>query len=267
MKVVKINESQSKRLFEAYKEGFSFDELTMIADSAFGQEDNSVPQMAYCRKWLGQPSFMGSSRAVFTLSDNIVLKLAYGSKYFAGIDQNQIEYELFERTNSPLLARVYDCDKNFTYLVCESVVPAELVDFEQIIGIPFYRQYQQNSIKDESPYSRHSGDKTIGYNEYFGDRIKNPGEKTQGECLYDIFAYIEANDVLHEDCFNVRIEKAILNNKWLKEFRELIKQIGVGDFSRVDNFGIVNRDGKPSIVLLDAGLTLRVWQKHYKSNY
>lgn len=266
MKVIKINESQSKRLFEAYREGFSFDELTMIADSAFGGEDNSVPQMAYCRKWLGQPTFMGSSRAVFTLSDNIILKLAYGKKYFAGIDQNRMEYELFERTKSPLLARIYDCDKNFTYLVCESVVPAELVDFEQIIGIPFQRTFRQNSIKSGDPDSQHGGDKTIGYNKYFGDNIKDSYQWTEGECLYDIFAYIEANDVLHEDCFNIRIEKAILNNKWLKEFRELIRQIGVGDFSRVDNFGIVNRDGKPTIVLLDAGLTLEVWQKHYKGN-
>lgn len=264
MKVIKINESQSKRLFEAYREGFSFDELTMIADSAFAQEDNSVPQMAYCSKWLGQPTFMGSSRCVFTLSDNVILKLAYGSKYFAGIDQNRMEYELFEKTKSPLLARVYDCDKNFTYLVCESVVPADAVDFEQIVGMPFYRFYQQNSVKDESPYSYNKGDRTVGYNEYFGNEIKTPGERAQGNYVYEILCYIESVDVLHEDYFNLNMEKAILNNKWLREFRELIRQVGVGDFCRVDNFGIVNRDGKPTIVLLDAGLTMGVWMKHYK---
>jgi hypothetical protein len=264
MKVIKINESQQKRLFEAYREGFSFDELTAIADSAFADEDNSVPQMAYCRKWLGQPSFMGSSRAVFTLSDNIVLKLAYGSKYFAGIDQNQMEYELFERTKSPLLARVYDCDKNFTYLVCESVVPAESEDFEKIVGIPFQMTYRQNSIKSEDPDSNHGGDKTVGYNKYFGNNIKSPYEWTENHCLYDIFCYIEANDVLHENCFDIRYEREILNNKWLKNFRELIKEIKVGDFCKVNNFGIVNRDGKPNIVLLDVGLTIGVWMKHYK---
>lgn len=265
MKLIKINESQEKRLFEAYKEGFSFDELTTIADSAFADEDNSVPQMAYCRKWLGEPTFMGSSRCVFTLSDNVVLKLAYGGMYKAGIDQNRMEYELYEKTKSPLIAKIYDCDKNFTYLVCESVIPAEPVDFEKIVGIPFYRAYQQNSVKNKSFYSYHDGDTTVGYNKYFGKGIKSPGQEVEGYCLSEIMAYIESNDVLHEDCFSLEIEKMIINNKWLKAFRELIRQTGVGDFCKVNNFGIVNRDGKPNIVILDAGLTLGVWMKHYKS--
>ena len=114
MKKIIINESQKRRIFEAYREGFSFDELTAIADKAPAENNSSIPQMNYCIKWLGDPVSRGSSRCVFTLSDNMILKLAFGNKYKAGRDQNRMEYELFESTKSPLLARVYDCDKNYT---------------------------------------------------------------------------------------------------------------------------------------------------------
>ena len=269
MKKIIINESQKRRIFEAYREGFSFDELTAIADEAFGKEDNSVPQMAYCRKWLGQPVSMGSSRCVFTLSDNIILKLAYGRKYQAGIDQNMMEYEIFERTKSPLLARVYDCDDNYTYLVCENVVPARLEDFEMIIGIPFYSHYTQNSVQVEDPSSRHSGDVGIGFNKYFGDKIKEPRERYEGDAsLTTIFSYIEAVDVTYENHYDRVIEDIIDSNEWLSEFRKLVKECKFGDFSMsVANFGIVNRNGQPNIVILDPGLTVGVWKKHYTANY
>ena len=264
MKLVKINESQHKRLFEGYREGFSFEELSIIADSAFADEDNSLPQFEYCRKWLGEPVSMGSSRCIFMLSDNVVLKLAYGGRYKAGIDQNKHEYLLFNQVKSPLFVRIYDSDKNFTYLVCENVIPCEPVDFEKIIGIPFYREYHQKTYPQVDRYSYNYGHTTVGYDKYFGKNLRRFGENVKGYCLHDIMAYIEANYVLHEDCFNMEIEKMILHNKWLKEFRELIRKTEVGDFCKHDNFGIVNRDGKMNIVVLDAGMTMDVWYKHYK---
>lgn len=267
MKKIIINESQKRRIFEAYREGFSFDELTAIADEAFGKEDNSVPQMAYCRKWLGEPVSMGSSRCVFTLSDNIILKLAYGRKYQAGIDQNMMEYEIFERTKSPLLARVYDCDDNYTYLVCENVVPATDEDFEMVVGIPFYSHYHQNSTQQEDPASRHGGDRKIGFNEYFGDDIKQPIELYEGgACLTEIFSYIEEVDVLNSYYYDEKIEDIINNNEWLTELRRLVRECKFGDFSsNIGNFGLVNRYGQPNIVILDPGLTIGVFKKHYTS--
>lgn len=261
MKIIKINESQSKRLFEAYKEGFSFDELTMIADSAFADEDNSVPQMAYCRKWLGQPTSMGSSRCVFTLSDNIILKLAYGGYYKAGIDQNRAEYELYEKTKSPLLPIIYDCDKNFTYLVCENVIPAVEEDFEKILGIPFYNEYKQHSLPKKNPYSMNGGDAKVGYNKYFTN-LKQYGARSI-VTIYSIMAYMEANYVLHEEYFDKDIELAIIRSKWLTELRNLIKQTEIGDFCKFDNFGMVNRNGTPTLVILDSGMNMDVWKKHY----
>ena len=42
MKLIKINESQQKRLFEAYREGFSFDELAVLVNDAFSDEEASA---------------------------------------------------------------------------------------------------------------------------------------------------------------------------------------------------------------------------------
>jgi hypothetical protein len=263
MKVIKINESQKNRLFEAYQEGFSLKELSMIADSAFANEDNSVPQMEYCRRWLGYPDSMGSSRCVFTLNDNLVLKLAYGRRYEAGIDQNLQEYTLFQVVDSPLLARVFNYDKNFTFLVSEAVLPCTEEDFEKILGIPFYHFYHQNSVQSSDDFSRNNGDKKIGFNKYF-DNIKKPNEMSELS-MTDILMYIEANYVLGEEYYDKNCQDAINKSQWLQEFIKLVIDTKMSDFVQLANFGIVNRDGNPTIVVLDSGLNLDVWEKHYKS--
>ena len=259
MKLIKINESQKKRLFEAYKEGFSLETLTMIADSAFAEEDNSIPQMRYCTQWLGYPDSMGSSRAVYTLNDNMVLKLAYGERYFAGIDQNRAEYEVFQQVDSPLLARIFYHDKNFTYLVSESVLPCTEEDFEKILGIPFYHTYYQNTPK--VPNSSDNGDAEIGFNKYF-DKLKQPFESSELS-MSDIFTYIECNYVTDEPYYDKNAHDAINNSQWLKDFVNLVIDTKMSDFVSIENFGMVNRDGKPMIVVLDSGLNMDVWEKHY----
>jgi hypothetical protein len=262
MKLIKINESQQKRLFEAYQEGFSFDELTTIADSAFADEDNSVPQMTYCTKWLGRPTFMGSSRCVFTLSDNIILKLAYGKRYRAGIEQNKMEYLVHNQFKSPLWARLYDHDKNYTYLVCENAIPAEPVDFEKILGIPFYERYMQNSSKTKDINSKNGGDYSVGYNEYF-DSLKDQNEEVKGVYMYQIMGYLEANYVLDENWWNASIEDAIYNSEWLTKLKNLIRETKIADLCNPNNYGVVNRDGKPTLVIIDGGMNMSVWQKFY----
>ena len=261
MKLIKINESQKKRLFEAYKEGFSLETLTMIADSAFAEEDNSIPQMRYCTQWLGYPDSMGSSRCVYTLSDNMVLKLAYGKRYKAGIDQNLQEYTLFNVVDSPLLTRVFYYDKNFTFLVSESVLPCTYEDFEKILGIPFHNVYHQNSERIMDTDSPNYGDIEVGYNKYF-DNIRKPNEFSVLSMI-DIFTYIECNYVTDDPYYDKTIEDAINKSQWLQEFVKLVQQTKMSDFVQIENFGIVNRDGKPMIVVLDSGLNLDVWEKHY----
>jgi len=228
-KIIKINESQRSRLFEAYREGFSFEVLSSLGNEPNGGEK----QFSYCEKWLGGADSYGSSRCVFTLSDGIILKLAISDNYEAGKAQNRLEYETYMKYKSPMIARVFDCDENFTYLVCENVVPCEEEDFEEILGIPFLNW-------DE-----------IG--------AKSPS-------INDCLVWIELNYVLDEPYPNLKIQRLIKRTPWLKNFLNFVIDSGVSDFcDTVNNFGMVNRDGNPTIVLLDTGMNLDIWEEHYNN--
>ena len=262
MKIIKINESQKKRLFEAYQQDFSFEQLAMIADSAFASgTDGSELQIRYCTKYLGYPFSMGSSRAVYTLSDNFVLKLAYGRMYRAGIDQNRVEYNIYNQLSSPLLPRIFHHDKNFTFLVSESVIPCKAVDFEKLLGMPFYETYTQNSSKINDVDSLYGGDYEVGYNKYF-DNLKGKGQ-TENMNFSVILSYLNNKYVRFDTSYDPNIEEAIKNNSWLTELRNLVQKTRISDLGQIDNFGIVNRNGKPMIVILDTGFNFDVLLKHY----
>lgn len=264
MKKVKINESQYRMLFEGYQESFSFEELSMLGDGILNGEDNSVPQITYCRKMLGEPDSMGSSRVVFTLDDNYVLKLAYGKKYFAGIEQNEAEYKLYQAVNSPLLTRILYCDRNFTYLVSESVLPAEPVDFEKIFGIPYRDTWEQHTMP-----SRHFQDSTIGFDKYF-DGLKEYDEDYRGISVSDILDYIhvtysqrDRTREIPQAFLDKEYEEIIDNNLWFSELKRLAIETTISDYTSIENFGVVNRDGNPTIVILDSGFNKGIWKKYY----
>ena len=264
MKIIKINESQKSRLFEAYREGFSLDNLTMMADTAFAMgEDESDGQMKYCTHWLGYPSSMGSSRAVYTLSDSLVLKLAYGNKYRAGIEQNRVEFEVYNQVDSPLVPKIFYHDKNFTYLVCENVVPAEAEDFEQYLGMPYYDYYKQHTKRCDDFESPNKGDLTIGFDRYFPNLKKYNQYNDEEFSVREIIWYLEDNYSNGGGFFNNKIEKIILSKPWLRQLKELMQKTNMSDLSQIGNFGIVNRDGNPMIVVLDSGFNMDVYLKHY----
>lgn len=271
MKIIKINESQKNRLFEAYQDGFSLETLSMIGDSGFADEDNSVPQMAYCTKWLGYPDSLGSSRAVYTLTDNFVLKLAYGHMYLGGREQNRVESEVFKAINSPLLPRIMYCDDNYTFLVVENVIPAKYVDFEKILGMPYFGTYTQQSLRLDDPDSKFGGDYEIGYDKYFDD-LKSRDEGDWEINALRIITHIEWVYSMGRGYSNdpsiVRwqkiVENIIANNEWFSELKELVQKTKMTDLTRIENFGIVNRNGKPLIVVIDSGLNKDVYKKFYE---
>ena len=258
MKKVKINESQYKMLLEGYQESFSFDELSMLGDGLLNGEDNSVPQMTYCRKMLGEPDSMGSSRAVFTLDDNCILKLAYGKKYLAGIEQNEAEWKLFQDIDSPLLVKILYHDRNYTYLVSESVLPAEPVDFEKILGIPYRSTWEQHTMP-----SRHFQDSTIGFDKYF-DNLKEFDEDYEGISVFDLLNYIHIKYTnKYDKLYKPEYEEFINKNLWFKEIKRLALYSTIADYVNIRNFGIVNRDGNPTIVILDSGFNENIWMTYY----
>lgn len=250
MKKLIINESQKERLFEAYSEGFSFKKLEMIGWVS-GDE-----QVKYCEKYLGSMHNRGSSRCTFTLSDNMILKLAYGMRE-AGIEQNKNEFKLYESSDTPLLPRIYKHDDEFTYLVCENVIPATTVDFEKFFGVPFYGVYYHNSQKQ--PRLRGGGDEEVGFNEYFDDNIQ-PGAVSHLS-IYELLTYIE--DDMRNGVKNDRFDSIIESSWWLSEVAELSKKYDLIDLGSIENFGMVNRDGYPLIVILDSGFNQDVMGKYY----
>lgn len=259
MKRIIINESQKKRILEAYQPKFSFKELEKLYETK-----GSYAQYQYCKEMLGNVVNCGSSRLIFTLDDNTVLKLV-GGEVEAGIDQNKTEYRLYEKCDSPLLPRIYYHDKHYSFLVCESVLPAQTEDFEKILGIPWYHYHSQNTeqqlLNMDNPQK---GDREVGYNKYF-DNIKEPYEKSENS-LDDILLYIEDIYVMEEGEIDPQMEEIIAETPWLQAMVELVSEYGVEDFNRIDNFGIVNRDGNPMIVLLDSGLDEAVYNTHYASD-
>ena len=252
MKIININESQKKRLFEAYDGKFSFAELDK-------QEDLGNME-AYCYEHLGEPFAEGSSREVYTLSDNFVLKLAYNR---AGVGQNKLEFERYDKTKSKLFPIVYDHSKNFEYIVCENVVPADDVDFEKILGIPYKGSWKQYSTPEKIFFDRYKGDFEIGYNKYF-DNIKHEDDGYDEPTASDIIAYLEGRFVCKTDEPDEYYDEMINKMPWFKELKKLIENEQMCDLDVINNFGIVNRDGKPFIVVIDSGFNQEIFNKYYK---
>ena len=264
MKQIHINESQRKRLLEAFQESFSFEELSKLGDGISLGEDNSVLQFQYCARMLGKPDSMGSSRTVFTLSDNHILKLAYGKKYLAGIEQNEAEWNLFQDVDSPLLVKVLYHDRNFTYLVSESVLPAEPVDFEKILGIPYYDFWTQHTEEDEDYYDHKKNRyRTIGFDKYFDD-LKGVDEDYNGLSVFNILNYMHAKySNGYKNLYRTDYEDVINRTPWFKELKKLAMYSTIADYISIENFGVVNRDGNPMIVILDSGFNENIWKRYY----
>jgi hypothetical protein len=244
MKTIKINESQKRRLFETYTEGFSFETLSVIGRGQFSDDENSEAQYQYCVKYLGEPLSEGSSRYVFQLDDNFVLKLAYG---YEGFMQNENEIKSFEQIDSKLLTRIIYYDDYCSFIVSEQVLPAQEEDFEKIIGIPYYDRYIQQSTSRKDTSSPNGGDITVGFDKYFNNIIPRGTEEKY--CVYDILCYIQYSREVREE-----YERIIKNNWWFSEIRRLVNNYKIHDLY-MGNFGITYRNNEPILVILDSGIS------------
>ena len=88
--------------------------------------------------------------------------------------------------------------------------------------------------------------------------------KNDNECpAMDIIDYIIDRYISGEFGTIQYYENYISNNTWFKELKELIIKTKMTDLS-LNNFGIVNRDGKPMIVIIDSGLNHSIFTSYYK---
>lgn len=112
MKII-INESQLKTIHNSLNEAalpsFSLEELSKIQSFKGKQQ--------YCSENLGKPIGNGSSRQVFQIDDNKVLKLAKNTK---GIKQNEYEgADDYYKSSLSIFPEVFEHDENYSWIVSD----------------------------------------------------------------------------------------------------------------------------------------------------
>jgi hypothetical protein len=204
-----------------YPEGFDlehFSTLTKYRD-----------RVKYCNGTLTRIKG-GSSRTVYKIDQNKVLKLAHNSK---GIDQNDEEANGYIQEYHEVVTKLYAEDtKNGWWIISEYGEPLHPNRFESIVGIPFgeYSQYLHF-------YARNSSDQ------------KKLRDEAKNYATPEIIEKCEGND-------------------WVGEVIELVSNTNkyILDLAKIDAYGLVKRNGKDSVVIVDYGLNNPVAKEKYNLN-
>jgi len=122
-KTIVISQKQKKMLKEAMDDTFSFDELSNLR--------SFNARYKYCMQHFGGNVGKGSSRAVFQIDDEKVLKLAWNEK---GVAQNSEEARAY---GDDIFPQVFDSDINDLWVVSEYVLPATAQDFRKCFNMTF----------------------------------------------------------------------------------------------------------------------------------
>lgn len=213
----KLNESL---LSEAAMPEFNLQTLSSIKSFA--------GRLKYCKQILGPTFGSGSSRVIFEIDDDKILKLAKNKK---GVAQN--EFELETSRYSDAVVKVIDCDNDCTWLVEENCIPAKEQDFERIIGLPF-ETYCDLIIWYSNKYRRISS------------RLYTMTPREAQEIADQLW-----ND--DEDGFVVQMFDLMGDY-----------QLPNGDLTRISSYGMVKRNGTPQIVLIDSGLNDDIYDTYYR---
>ena len=166
------------------------------------------------------------------MSDEWILKLAKNQR---GIVQNEQEarYDYYKNRLGIFTRIDYNLSdtNNYSWLVSEYVLPAKERDFEECYGITFqeYEGVMYYALNENQPFFRRL---------MFAHRI--PKQRVM-EILEE-----------HQDDF-------------IGKIYDYVRQYGIrhGDLTFVQNLGLVQRNGKPEIVILDDGVTDEILKKYY----
>lgn len=222
-KRIKITEGQIKRLFEAMRPEFRLDALRNMS---------FANKVKYCTQMLGRPIGRGSSRLVFQIDDETVLKLAMNGK---GIAQNEQELRFKDDYYmGHCFPNIYNGsdEENYLWIVSEYVLPAKKEDFENALNMPF------EDVVD----------------------------------FIDAFCLSNSRDQNWRKWGDVSVKKLYEKYEENSDATELMNDISelyygynmeIGDYRRIDNYGLVMREGYPTIVFIDAGLSKEVFSQYY----
>ena len=214
-----INESV-KKIYEARLEGFRVDAITNA--ETFDERIN------YCIQMLGKPIGIGSSRIVFQIDDDSVLKLARNEK---GIWQNYEEIALGTNTEFSCFPKILNGtdEKNCLWIISEFVLPIKNDDFIRLLRIPFI--HIKKFIYAVKDYCK-----------------RKEGGKETLDALYKRYSRNKNVTNLFNDIYKLYVKYK--NDIW--------------DLTRTFNWGICNRNGVATPVILDIGFSIEVKNNLYK---
>ena len=242
-KTIVITEKQVNRLEDIFNDPllkdvgqtFSIDDLKSI------KWKNGEEIIRYCESCnllkLGQ----GQGRVVFQIDDEKVLKIQRSS--YSLTKQNQGEIDAFRQCDKDMqqfIPYIYDWDKDNIYalwIISEQVLPASYADFQKILGIDFGNYTSSADItqmkQDLKDYSQYNGETVNKFSINLMDFLEAYGE-------VDIKPYIDI----------------IKNNKWFNELYKLLSNgiVTYWELENIENWGLVKRNGKPKIIILDIGI-------------
>ena len=173
----------------------------------------------------------GSSRVIFKIDNEKVLKVA---KNIKGLAQNNTEQDYtIQQWYGDIVAKVFK------------------------IG---------DTIKDEGPF----------YLEMELAKKISPKRFQQllGFTLQDLELYLRRQAFLHHKTrYNVSVTPEFMttmdNHEFIQSLWDMIQNFAMeypGDFGRANSYGEVLRDGKPTLVLIDFGLSSQTWVDYYAKN-
>lgn len=223
-RVITINEGQYKELIS---EGIGFG----FSLGTLKSLDKYAKRVRYCKEFLGPNVGNGSSRMCFQLDDEKILKLAKNEK---GMAQNEEEghpdYIKDSYTCFPKVFKELSDMTNYSFLVSEYVLPAKSSDVKACLGI---------TAKEFFSFLE-----TCSYN--------------SGQCRHRFLPH----GMMDDNAFETLIE----NNDTLADLYDYICNYDapVGDMLRFANWGMVNRNGHPELVLLDSGLSHEIFNDYYR---
>lgn len=165
----------------------------------------------------------GSSRIVYQIDDEKVLKLARNAK---GLAQNEVEAEhsKYEGIND-ILAKVISYDDNNLWIEMELAKKISKSEFKKLTGYSF---------------------------EDFATALHNSEVEAKGR-----------GGIKH--ALDNDIWQSMWEDEFVRDMFELVQTYAMpsGDLARISSYGLVNRNGYPTIVLVDYGASQDVLSKYY----
>ena len=206
----------------------------------FKQLNSFTKRVAYCNKTLKKLG-SGSSRIVYLIDENTVLKLAKNPK---GIGQNEREVEIstsWYYKSFDIFADVYEYDEKYLWLEMQLARKAKKSDFKRILGIDF------NMFIDFIQFTA---------NHYLNYRYKRGFISPESETYFETHEFWEKMD-------GGDAQYAMLNDLYNMMLNEELK--AYGDLKRISSWGVVNDTDGEKLVLIDFGLNDDVFNNFYKN--